>query len=72
MPQLLPEERNQLHLALTVALPTNDNLVSLESVLFQGIDPVRLGKPRPRATPYGLPKERFEKYKTKPGAFAAE
>ena len=36
-----------------------DGLVSAESVLFQGIDPAKLGKPRPGGKQYGLAKERF-------------
>ena len=36
-----------------------DGLVSAESILFQGIDPVELGKPRPGGQQYGLAKERF-------------
>jgi hypothetical protein len=38
-----------------------DSLVSTESVLFQGIDPVKLGKPRPAGKPFGIAKERFGK-----------
>ncbi|MCE9561208.1 MAG: DUF1592 domain-containing protein [Planctomycetes bacterium] len=38
-----------------------DGLVSSESTLFQGLDPAKLGKPRPGAKQYGLPKERFGK-----------
>jgi hypothetical protein len=36
-----------------------DSLVAAESVLFQGIDPGKLARPRPAGQPYGLPKERF-------------
>ncbi len=38
-----------------------DSLVSAESVLFQGLDPARLGKPRSGGKHYGIPKERFGK-----------
>lgn len=38
-----------------------DSLVSSESVLLQGIDPSKFGKPRPGAKQYGLAKERFGK-----------
>lgn len=36
-----------------------DNLVSPDSLLFQGVDVVSLGKPRARTSAYGLPPERF-------------
>jgi hypothetical protein len=36
-----------------------DNLVSPESVLFQGVDPAKLGKPRPGIRQFGLAKDRF-------------
>jgi mono/diheme cytochrome c family protein len=39
-----------------------DTLVSGDSPLFQGIDPVRLGKPRPKGAGYGLEKDRFGKH----------
>lgn len=41
-----------------------DNLVSLDSVLVQGIDAVRLAKPRPRAAPFGLGREQFGRHPT--------
>jgi hypothetical protein len=39
-----------------------DNLVSGESTLFQGIDPVRLGKPRAKDKTYGLANSLFGKH----------
>lgn len=36
-----------------------DNLVAVDSVLFQGVAPARLGKPRPTTMAYGLGQERF-------------
>jgi hypothetical protein len=39
-----------------------DSLVSVDSVLFQGPGPARLGKPRPRGVGYGLDAGRFGKH----------
>jgi len=39
-----------------------DSLVSMDSLLFQGLDLARLGKARPGTTRYGLEKERFGRH----------
>src|SRR5262249_51021898 len=36
-----------------------DKLVALDSPLFKGVNVVRLARPRPKRTSYGLPKDRF-------------
>lgn len=50
-----------------------DRLVAVDGPLFAGVDVVKLAKPRPKGTPFGLPSERFtgENVASKPGEVIA-